>query len=108
MKRSGITASRLLAVISAICIVVAVAIATVMPATLSLAQMVALADHGFFVNAQDYVQTHVSDWIWTHLVLPILQRPAWLLPVCVGIVAAGLAVTLNSRPSAPHSRRKRS
>jgi hypothetical protein len=37
-----------------------------------------------------------------------LQRPAWLAPVAIGIVAAGLAVTLGTRPGAPHSRRKRS
>jgi hypothetical protein len=108
LKRSSITASRLLAVIAAFSIVGAVAIATVMPATISLAQMVALADHSILVGVQDYVLRHMPEWVWSRVMLPVLERPAWLLPVSVGVIAAGLAVTLSSRPNAPHSRRKRS
>jgi hypothetical protein len=108
LRRSAITVSRLFAVISAMCIVGAVAIATVMPAMLSLGQLVALADHSLLVGLQDFIRLHLSDWTWLHLALPLLQRPAWLLPVCLGLIAAGLAVTLNSRHGAPHSRRKRS
>jgi hypothetical protein len=108
LRRSSITAPRFFAVIAAMCIVGAAAIATVMPAMLSLGQIVAMTDHGALVSLQDYLRSHVSDWAWQHLALPILQRPAWLLPVCFGVIAAGIAVTLNSRPGAPHSRRKRS
>lgn len=108
MRRTGLTAARLLAVIAAICMVGAVAIATVMPVTLQLGQMVAMADHDLLVDLQDFVRTRLSDWTWLHIALPVLQRPAWLLPASLGIIAAGLALTFNSRHGAPHSRRKRS
>ena len=108
MRRSGLTLARLLAVLSAVCIVAAVTIATVEPATLSLGQLITLADHSLLASLQEFVHGHVSDWAWLHIVLPVLQRPAWLLPVAVGIVAAGLAATLSSRQGAPRSRRRRS
>jgi ABC-type sugar transport system permease subunit len=108
LRRTGITAPRLFAVIAAIFMVGAVAIATVMPAMLSFGQFVALADHSLLVGLQDFVRLHLSDWTWLHVVLPLLQRPAWLMPASLGIIAAGLALTLNSRHGAPHSRRKRS
>jgi hypothetical protein len=41
-------------------------------------------------------------------VLPLLLRPAWVLPVALGVLCAGGATTLATRPGVPRSHRRRS
>jgi hypothetical protein len=43
------------------------------------------------------MQTHISAWLWSGAAMPLLVRPAWLLPACLGIVCAGLSLTTGSR-----------
>jgi hypothetical protein len=50
----------------------------------------------------------VSQWVWANLVVPVLLRPVWILPITLGMVTAGLAVTLSNRRGSANSRRRRS
>lgn len=88
--------------------VVAFACATLFSPMLPLAQLVSMADSDILFEAHEYVLLHVSGWVWVHLLLPVLLRPGWLLPVSLGVVFAGGAASLASRKSVPRSHRRRS
>jgi hypothetical protein len=45
-----------------------------------------------------------SSWISQQLILPLLNRPAWLLPGSLGLIFGAAAVTL---PAPPDDSRKR-
>ena len=53
------------------------------------------------------IQEHVSAWLWNGAAMPLLVRPAWLVPTCLGLVCAGLALTTASRKGAQRSPRQR-
>lgn len=99
---------RVLAVLSAVCMVSAFAIATLVPPMLPLAQLISMADGNILFAAHEYALQNWPVWVWAHLALPLLLRPAWLVPASLGIVLAGSATTLASRKSAPRSHRRRS
>jgi hypothetical protein len=54
------------------------------------------------------LQAFLPAWVWVHLTVPLLVRPAWLVPACAGLIAAGLSMTLASRAAASASHRRRS
>jgi hypothetical protein len=99
---------RALAVIAAIFLVGGIAIAMLFPANMPLAQMIYTIDG----NALDWVESSlrkaIPAWAWAWVVLPMLVRPAWLLPASIGIVAAGLSITFTRRAETGSPRRRRS
>ncbi|CAH2604551.1 conserved protein of unknown function [Rhodovastum atsumiense] len=98
---------RVLAVIAAILLVVAFALASLLPPMLPLAQAISIANHGWLVSLQNAVRDGVSEWVWLHLFMPLLLRPAWLTPAALGMLAGGAALTLQSHRDAPRSHRHR-
>jgi hypothetical protein len=97
--------ARILAVLSALLLVAAFALAVLLPPELWLGQAISMVDHDWLVNLQDAVRG-VSEWSWQWLVLPLLMRPAWLLPAGTGLICAGAAVTLSSRRGPLRTRRR--
>ena len=95
--------ARVFAVLAAVFLVIAVGIASLMPLGLPLSQGIQLMDRG----GVEWVRTHSTEWVWTWVELPFLLRPLWLLPACLGVVCAGLAMTFNLGKASP-SRRRRS
>lgn len=102
------TLTRFLAVLAAANMVAAFALATLLPPMLPLAQLISMADGNLLTATHAFVSLHLSAWVWMHLLLPVLLRPCWLLPTCLGIVLAGGAMTLASRKGVPRSHRRRS
>ena len=102
------TLTRVLAVLAAANMVAAFALATLLPPMLPLAQLVSLTDGSLLGDAHDFVLVHLPAWVWPRLALPLLLRPCWLPPTCLGIVLAGGAMTLASRKGVPRSHRRRS
>ena len=101
-------ATRTLAVLSAACMVGAFALAFLLPPMLPLAQLVGMYDSKLLFAVHDALTAHLPAWVWLDLVLPILMRPCWLPPASLGIVLAGAAMTVASRPGVPRSHRRRS
>lgn len=99
--------SRVLAVLAAALLVGAFAVATLAPPDLPLGQALLLVNHDWLPAARASIQHDLSPWIWSQLVTPLLQRPAWLVPAALGLVAAGVALTLASNATR-HSHRRRS
>jgi hypothetical protein len=98
---------RVLAVLAAICLVASFAIALLLPPSLSLAQVIARADHTAMVRLQGLVRDGLGEWSWRSLAIPILARPGWLTPLAIGLLLGGAAVSMASRAMAPRSRHRR-
>lgn len=97
---------RVLAVLAATCLVVAFALLLMLPLMLTLSQCIDRVGHGKLLALQALVRGHVSDWAWQALTVPLLARPSWLVPLSLGILLGGAAVTAFWAPAAkPHRRR---
>ena len=102
-------AIRTLTVLAAICLVGAFALGTVMPPFTSLAELIANADHSVLVWAKDFADQNLPRWLWLDIVVPVLLRPCWLLPLTGGVVFLGLSLTLrNGRGKGVARTRRRS
>lgn len=99
-------AQRILAILSAILLVGSVAIATVGPPAAPLGQVLYLMDEGVVARLHLFVAGHMAEWTWSAMVVPFLLRPAWLIPASLGLVLAGVALSLSNRNQArrPHRR----
>jgi hypothetical protein len=103
-----LNASRILAVLAAANLVAAFALATLFSPLTTLAQVLVRDDPHALYALHEAVVAHSSTWVWTNLLLPLLLRPSWLVPVCIGVLCAGGATTIASRASVPRSHRRRS
>ena len=107
MKSRGQLTERILAVLAAVFLVLAFALANLFPATMPLNRLVSELNHPLLLWLQDAVRDHLSDGVWQALFLPVLLRPAWLLPLAIGILFGGASLTVASRRRASRSPRWR-
>lgn len=98
--------SRILAVLSALLLIAAVALATFGVRSLSLAAMLAKAGPGWVDGMHGWVARLLGEWTWMTLVEPFMIRPSWLLPAFLGLVCSGLAVSLSYGGKASRSERR--
>ena len=107
MKARSQLTERILAVLAAICLVLAFALANLFPATMPLSQFISMVNHPLLLWLQDGVRDHVSEWAWQALFLPVLLRPAWMLPLVIGVLFGGASLTAASRRRGSRSPRWR-
>jgi len=100
-------AERVLAVLAAGCLVAAFALANLLPVTLPLSRLISMINHPVLLAMQDGVRDHVSEWVWQSLFLPVLMRPCWLLPLVMGVLLGGAALTVVWRRRGARSPRWR-
>jgi len=100
-------ATRILAIFAALLLVGAFAVATLGPENMSLGQAFYLLDQPLLHDVQDFLRNHGMDWIWERLILPLLVRPAWLIPAALGLICIGGAATAGSGNGAPRSHPRR-
>lgn len=100
---------RVLAVLAAVLLVGAVALAMLGPAGMPLGAALFMLNHDLMAAFQGSVETHFDHWMWDDVVVPVLVRPAWLLPASIGLVLAGVSLTLsnNSQRAQQRSQRRR-
>ena len=96
-------AQRILAVAAAVLMIGAFALATLGPPGVPLGHVLFLLTP----TAVNWVSAHLPSWAWMNLIMPLMLRPAWLLPASFGIVSAGASMTLASRPQTHRSRQQR-
>ncbi|MGC8469462.1 MAG: hypothetical protein ACP5NI_06105 [Acetobacteraceae bacterium] len=99
-------AIRVLIILAAVFLVGAFAIAVLAPPGAPLGLLLYRFDRGLLNLAQAGVQRHLAPWIWDRLIVPVLVRPAWLVPACLGVVFAGGALTLAGSRSSRAPRRR--
>lgn len=100
-------ARRILAVLAAVLLVGTVALATLESPDLPLSQVLLMYDHTILATLQSQVDRIFAHWMWTDLALPVLVRPAWLIPAALGLICLGLSLTLpiGRRAERPRQRR---
>lgn len=99
---------RILAVLAAALLVGTVAMATLAPADMLLGQALLAIDRNTVGGLQSWIESVSAHWMWTDVVLPVLVRPVWLLPASLGLICAGLSLTLPHGRRAERSRQRRS
>ena len=103
------TLQRILAVISAMLLVGAVALATLGPPWVPLGQLLLMLDHDLTEALRSGIEQHLAAWMWSDVAVPLLVRPAWLVPAALGLICAGAAFSVPARKPAgrPHRRSQR-
>lgn len=100
------TLQRILAILSAILLVGAVALATLGPPSVPLGQVLLMLDHDLTETLRTGIEQHFAAWIWSDVALPLLVRPAWLVPAALGLVCAGAAFSVAGRKPAGRAHRR--
>ena len=94
-------AARVFAVFAALLLVASIAIGTLLPANMTLGQALALLDRG----TPGWLRENSATWLWNWIEVPMMVRPLWLIPACLGLICAGMATTLNLGDASPRRRR---
>ena len=94
------TWQRGLIVLSALFLVVAFALATAGPANLPLEQLLRRLSPGFASS----LRSAFPAWMVDRIVLPLLVRPAWLVPLALGLLSAVGALTFPAGNSVGRTR----
>lgn len=97
-------AQRVLAVLAAFWLVLAVAIASLGARSLTLETGLRWLNRGMAEAMFDWAGRGGGSWLWTRVLEPFLMRPAWLAPVCLGVICLGLMLTLPRRTRADRPR----
>jgi hypothetical protein len=58
-------------------------------------------------HLRHFVQQVLGAWTWSHVFMPLLVRPVWLIPLCLGMVCAGVSVTTGTPTESPRRTRTR-
>ncbi len=95
-------ASRICTSLAACFLMLAFAVAALGPVGLSLGNAANRLDDGLPARLYRTCPT----LLWHQVVLPLLARPAWVLPAALGILCSGLAITV-ARPFGLDLRRRR-
>lgn len=99
-------AQRILAILAAVFLVGAVALAMLGPPSVPLGQALYLLDRHLMEALHSGVERHLSAWMWNNLMVPLMVRPAWLVPASAGLICAGLSLSLATRKPARRSHRR--
>lgn len=84
----------------------AVALAMLGPPGVPLAQALFMVDHDLMEAVHTFIGTHLAMWLWDYLVVPLMLRPAWLVPAALGLVCGGMSLSLSTRKSTHRSHRR--
>lgn len=87
-------AAKILAAFGAVFLVTSFGMATLLRPFMSLGQMIMSIDQPFLMALDQAPRTGTNLWLWGHIAVPLLLRPAWMLPTMLGIVFIGLAAQL--------------
>ena len=98
---------RLFAVLAAVLLVGSVGLAALLPSDISLAQALAALDETAPGHLQGIVSRVLGHGLWEAVFHPLLVRPVWLIPVSLGLICIGGALTSLSHPP-PRTKQRRS
>jgi hypothetical protein len=101
-----VIAQRILAVVAAMLLVGAVALALLGPPSVPLGQALFMLDHDLMAVVHSGIEQYLSAWLREHLVMPLMLRPAWMLPAALGLICAGTSLSLSTRKSTHRSHRR--
>lgn len=83
-----------MAAAGAVTLVLAFAIASLLSPLLSLSQLLAMKAPEWVAAIGHAKRNGASLWLWDNIAVPLLVRPAWLIPTMLGIIFVGVAAQL--------------
>jgi hypothetical protein len=89
-----VIAHRILSILAAILLVGAFALASADTFDLALGEMLSAVDPELPTKLRAALPAWMADDL-----LPLLLRPAWVLPAALGLVSAGVALTITRPPA---------
>ncbi len=95
-----------MAVIAAALFVGAVGLATVGPQMVSLGVVLAWLSDTAEANLHNWLVRVIGSWAWEDIASPLLIRPAWLPLGALGLICAGVALSLPSGDATRRSHRR--
>jgi hypothetical protein len=98
---------RVFAVLAAVLLVGSVALASLLPADMTLRQAIYALDNDISAGLQRTITASFGRGLWEAIVVPVLERPIWLIPVCLGLICIGGAVTAHTQAT-PRTKQRRS
>ena len=98
--------SKMFAIAAAVFLVGAFALATLAPINLSLGQLLSRLDRDILGFLENTMRAARLPWLWDHAIIPMLVRPAWLLPTGLGLICVGGAATAGSNAATRGQRRR--
>lgn len=98
---------RVFAVLAAILLVGSVALVALMPADSSLGQALRDLTGTAPDRALGLFSTGLPRTLWEAVIVPVLVRPVWLVPVSLGLICVGGTLTALSHAS-PRTKQRRS
>jgi hypothetical protein len=101
-----VIAQRILAVLAAMLLVGAVALAMLGPPAVPLGQVLFMIDHDLMNVVHTFIGTHLPAWLWDYLIIPLMVRPAWLVPAALGLICGGMSLSLSTRKTTRRSHRR--
>ena len=101
-------AQRILAVLAAMLLVGAVALAMLGPPSVPLGQALFMLDHDLMNAVHSRIERYVTTWLWDYVAVPLMLRPAWLVPAGLGLVFGGMSLSLSTRKKSAHRSHRRS
>jgi hypothetical protein len=99
--------SKIFSIAAALLLVGAFALATLGPPDQTLGQLLADLDATFVQTIREWSGREGLPWLWGRVMLPLLVRPSWLVPACLGLVCVGGAASTRSK-DAPRGQHRRS
>jgi hypothetical protein len=90
-----VIAHRILSIVAAVLLVGAFALASADTFDLALGDMLSTLDPALPTR----LRAALPGWMADGLLLPLLLRPAWMLPAALGLVSAGVALTITRPPA---------
>ena len=100
--------SRAFAILAAIFLVVAFSLFMLTPEDLSLLQGLNRVNPGWLTHLHDGVRHGLGNAVWARAVVPVLARPVWLVPLCLGMICVGVASSSAGAADAGERSRRRS
>ncbi len=95
------------AVLAAVLLVGSIALASLVPADMNLRQAINALDGMATEHAQHVFVGVFGRGFWEAVLVPVLVRPVWMIPVSLGLICVGGAVTALSQAS-PRPKQRRS
>ena len=99
-------AQRTLAVLAAVLFVGAVGLATVGPEMVTLGTAVAYISTNGEAGLHSWLVRVIGAWSWEYVAHPLLIRPAWLPLGSLGLIFAGVALSLPAHDATRRSHRR--
>ena len=93
---------RTFTLLSAAFLVGAVALAALMPRSMTLSRGISTLNG----SVEPWLRAHSPVWLQIWVEVPMLSRPIWLLPTVLGLVCAGVAASATLGAASPTRRRR--